>query len=276
VHQRERLFNVPGVILGLVVGMGLIHALRTYVLTIDADFDLLASLAFTPARLSAHFDASGVASVMRALALRGSGDIEYALFFFGNGSMQPWTVLTYAFLHADWTHYGLNAIWLVAFGAPVARRFGTARFLALFVVTAVAGVATHFVLHAYQPMPLIGASAAVSGAMGASLRFVFQPGAPLGTTLALHPDDPRAYRLPALSLLDTLGDRRVLTFILFWFLTNLIFGLAGQRLGLAEGGVAWEAHVGGFLCGLLLFSLFDPKALDLRELSTFSGVERSI
>jgi membrane associated rhomboid family serine protease len=261
--QRERVFNVPGVILGLVVCMGLIHAVRTYVLSIDADFDLLALLAFTPGRLTAHFDASGVASVMRALALRGRGEIEYAEFFFGDGSVQPWTVLTYAFLHADWMHYGLNSIWLVAFGAPVARRFGTVRFLALFVVTAVAGVAAHYALHAHDPMPIIGASAAVSGAMGASLRFVFQPGAPLGNALALNPDDPRAYRLPALSLQETLRDRRVLTFILFWFLTNLAFGLAGQPLGLVEGGVAWEAHVGGFLCGLLLFALVDPKASEV-------------
>ncbi|MFM2444436.1 MAG: hypothetical protein RJB09_1622 [Pseudomonadota bacterium] len=261
--QRERAFNVPGVILGLVVCMGLIHAVRTYVLSIDADFDLLALLAFTPGRLTAHFDASGVASVMRALALRGRGEIEYAEFFFGDGSVQPWTVLTYAFLHADWMHYGLNSIWLVAFGAPVARRFGTVRFLALFVVTAVAGVAAHYALHAHDPMPIIGASAAVSGAMGASLRFVFQPGAPLGNALALNPDDPRAYRLPALSLQETLRDRRVLTFILFWFLTNLAFGLAGQPLGLVEGGVAWEAHVGGFLCGLLLFALFDPRASEV-------------
>ena len=81
--QRERVFNVPGVILGLVVCMGLIHAIRTYVLSIDADFDLLALLAFTPGRLTAHFDASGVASVMRALALRGRGETEYAEFFFG-------------------------------------------------------------------------------------------------------------------------------------------------------------------------------------------------
>ncbi|MDB5643220.1 MAG: Rhomboid family intrarane serine protease [Hyphomicrobiales bacterium] len=273
-HQRERLFNVPSVILWLVLGMALIHAVRTYALSLDADFDLLAMLAFTPARLTAHFDTPGVAAVMRALALRGSGDIEYAEFFFGDGSLQPWTVLTYAFLHADWMHNGLNSIWLVAFGAPVARRLGAARFLALFVVTAVLGVATHYALHAYDPMPIIGASAAVSGAMGASLRFVFQPGAPLGQALALNPDDLRAYRLPALPLLRTLRDRRVLTFILFWFVTNLIFGLAGQRLGLAEGGVAWEAHVGGFLSGLLLFSLFDPKPSDLRAQPVPLGVER--
>jgi membrane associated rhomboid family serine protease len=262
--KRERVFNVPGVILWLVLGMALIHAVRTYVLSNSADFDVLATFAFTPARLTAQFDAAGVASVLREYALRGGGDIEYATFFFGDATPQLWTLLTYAFLHADWMHDGLNSVWLIAFGAPVARRFGSLRFLALFLVTALCGVLTHYALHAYEPMPIIGASAAVSGAMGAALRFVFQPGAPLGLALALRPDEPLAYRLPALPLRRTLQDRRVLTFIIFWFVTNFAFGVAAQPLGLTDGGIAWEAHVGGFLAGLLLFSWFDPKPSDLR------------
>jgi membrane associated rhomboid family serine protease len=262
--KRERLFNVPGVIFWLVLGMAAIHAVRTYMLDADTDFDLLAMFAFTPARLTAQFDAAGVAAMLRNLALRGGGDIEYATFFFGDGSAQPWTLLTYAFLHADWAHDGLNSIWLVAFGAPVARRFGAARFMALFLATALAGVVTHYVFHAYDAMPIIGASAAVSGAMGAALRFVFQPGAPLGLALALRPDEPLAYRLPALPLRRTLQDKRVLTFIIFWFVTNFAFGVAAQPLGISDSGIAWEAHVGGFLAGLLLFSLFDPKQSDLR------------
>lgn len=260
--KRERLFNVPGVILWLVTAMGVIHALRIYLLDLETDYDLLALFAFTPARLTAQFDAAGVAAMLRELALRGGGDIEYATFFFGDASPQPWSLLTYALLHGDWMHFGLNSVWLLAFGAPVARRFGTLRFLALFGVTALAGVAMHYALHAYDPMPIIGASAAVSGAMGAALRFVFQPGAPLGLALALRPDEPLAYRLPALPLRRSLQDRRVLTFIIFWFVTNFAFGVAAQPLGLTEGGIAWEAHVGGFLAGLLLFSLFDPRQLD--------------
>ena len=50
-----------------------------------------------------------------------------------------WTFVTYAFIHGDWTHLGLNGVWLLAFGTPVARRFGMARFLAFFAVTAAAG-----------------------------------------------------------------------------------------------------------------------------------------
>ena len=261
-QPRERLFNLPGVILWLVVAMGAIHAFRLHALTNEDDVALLAALSFVPARLTAQFDAAGVAAALRAVALRGGDDIEIASYFFGDGSFLPWTALTYALLHADWTHFGLNSIWLAAFGAPVARRFGAARFVALFAVTALAGTLAHWLFHRYDAMPMIGASAAVSGAMGAALRFVFQPGAPLGLALALRPDNPLAYRLRALPLRHVMSDRRVLTFILFWFLSNLVFGVGAQPLGLSDSSIAWQAHVGGFLAGLLLFSAFDPKGSD--------------
>ena len=261
-EPRERLFNLPGVILWLIVAMGAIHAFRLHLLSNEEDLELLRAFAFVPARLTTLFDANGVAAHLRTIALRGGDEIEIAGFFFGDGSFQFWTPLSYAFLHADWSHFGLNSIWFAAFGAPVARRFGSWRFMSLFIVTALAGAATHYAFHLYDATPMIGASAAVSGAMGAALRFVFQPGAPLGRALALRPDEPLAYQLPALPLRYVLREKRVLTFIIFWFLSNLIFGVGAQPLGLSEGSVAWQAHVGGFLAGLLLFSLFDPKRSD--------------
>jgi membrane associated rhomboid family serine protease len=53
-------------------------------------------------------------------------------------------------------------------------------------------------------------------------------------------------------------DRRVLTFLGVWFGLNLLFGLTSGQTGLASGTIAWEAHIGGFVAGLLLFPLFDP------------------
>lgn len=261
-QPRERLVNLPSIILWLIVVMGAIHAFRLYFLTNEDDLELLRVFSFVPARFTALFDVSGVAAHLRHIALRGGDEIEIASFFFGDGSFAPWTLITYALLHGDWTHFGLNAIWLAAFGAPVARRFGAARFFALFIVTALAGTAIHYASHAYDPIPMIGASAAVSGAMGAALRFVFQPGAPLGFTLALRPDDPLAYQLPALPLRHVLRDKRVLSFMIVWFLSNLIFGVGAQPLGLSDASIAWQAHVGGFLAGLLFFSVFDPKRSD--------------
>lgn len=68
-----------------------------------------------------------------------------------------------------------------------------------------------------------------------------------------HPD---AYRRPAAPLSEIVRDARVLTFLGVWFGVNLIFGLIGG--GISEGAVAWDAHIGGFLAGLLLFRFFDP------------------
>ncbi len=68
----------------------------------------------------------------------------------------------------------------------------------------------------------------------------------------------RAFLQPARSLGEMLKDRRAVTFLVAWFVTNLLFGLSSLPLGLASGPIAWEAHIGGFLAGLLLFRWFDP------------------
>ncbi|MDB5651696.1 MAG: Rhomboid family protein, partial [Hyphomicrobiales bacterium] len=214
---HERVFNLPAVILLLIASMGLVHAFRLYGMSPEEDISFLGLLAFVPARLTAQFDAAGVAAAFRQLALKGGDAIEFARFFFGDGSPQAWTVLTYSFLHADWVHFGLNSIWLAAFGAPVARRIGAWRFVTLFIITAVAGAAAHYVFHRFDAAPVIGASAAVSGAMAAAIRFVFQPGAPLGQTLGYDGDENAAYHRPALPLSQVLKVRRARTFLLFWF-----------------------------------------------------------
>jgi membrane associated rhomboid family serine protease len=181
-----------------------------------------------------------------------------ARFFLGDGDLQWWTPLTYAFLHGDWTHVGLNCVWFVAFGAPVARRFGVRRFLIFCFATAIAGAAVHFLTHMTDLQPVIGASAIVSGAMGAAVRFAFQPGASLGSRRG---DAMGAGARPAaLSLSEVVGDRRAMSFLAFWFLSNILFGVAAAPLGISESAIAWEAHIGGFLVGLLAFRWFDSPS----------------
>jgi membrane associated rhomboid family serine protease len=92
--------------------------------------------------------------------------------------------------------------------------------------------------------------------MAAAIRFAFQRGGPLGMW---RTDSDAAYRVPALPLSGVLRDPRVLLFLAVWFGINIIFGV-GSFPSLTGGeSVAWQAHIGGFLAGLLLFSLFDPK-----------------
>jgi membrane associated rhomboid family serine protease len=83
-------------------------------------------------------------------------------------------------------------------------------------------------------------------------RFAFTTGGPLFATRGRG-----AYRVPAPPLSETLRNPRVLAFIGIWFGVNLVFGLTAAGTGLVNGAVAWDAHLGGFLAGLILFALFD-------------------
>lgn len=232
--KREPLFNVPTVIVALLAVFALIDAVRTYVLTENEDIEFLLQFAFIPAR----YDSS---ALMQGWP--------------GGLGAQIWTFVTYAFLHANWMHFGVNAIWFLPFGSAVARRFGALRFLAFFAVTAAAGAAMHLATHPGEQYPMIGASAAISGTMAAAMRFAFQRGGPLGI---LRGSDDDAYRVPALPLSGVLRDPRVLLFLAVWFGINIVFGV-GSFPSLTGGEtVAWQAHIGGFLAGLLLFAWFDP------------------
>jgi membrane associated rhomboid family serine protease len=154
-------------------------------------------------------------------------------------------------------HLIVNSVWLLPFGSAVARRFGAIRFLAFFAVTAAAGAALHLATHAGEQYPMIGASAAISGTMAAAMRFAFQRGGPLGL---MGRADENAYRVPAIPLRDVLFDARVVLFLVVWFGINLLFGVGSLSMTGGEQPVAWQAHIGGFLAGLLLFSWFDPPS----------------
>jgi len=232
--KREPLFNIPSVLVAALAVLVLVHG-YTLLLNEEQKLEFLLTFAFIPAR----YDTSN----MLAGVLPGGGaDI--------------WTFVTYALIHADWTHLGVNAIWLLPFGSAVARRFGAARFLAFFVVTAAAGAAMHLATHAGEEFPMIGASAVVSGTMAAAMRFAFQRGGPL--TL-LGRTDEGTYRVPAIPLRGVLSDMRVMLFVAVWFGINILFGLGSFPITGEEHPVAWQAHIGGFLAGLLLFFWFDPS-----------------
>jgi membrane associated rhomboid family serine protease len=233
--KREPLFNIPPVIVAVLAVLALIHAMRIYVLTSDQDIEFLLTFAFIPARYDTSVVLGGILP--------------------GGFGAQLWTFVTYSLIHADWTHFGVNAVWLLPFGSAVARRFGAPRFLAFFAVTAVAGAAMHLATHAGEQFPVIGASAAISGTMAAAMRFAFQRGGPLSFW---RDGDIAAYRVPAIPLSGVLRDPRVLAFLAVWFGINILFGLGSLSLTGSDQAVAWQAHIGGFFAGLLLFSWFDP------------------
>jgi membrane associated rhomboid family serine protease len=232
---RERIFNVPGVVLALAALLVLIHLGLAYLLSTEETNRLLLMFAFIPLRYI-------------ATSLPGEELLT-------GWAPKVWSFVSYAFIHVNLNHLIFNLLWLLAFGPPIARRFGAVRFLLFYAATAAAGALAFLVMHWGSQGLMIGASASVSGAMAAAMRFVFQHGGPLG--MAGSPEDA-SYHVPAAPLTIMLRNPRILAFLAIWFAVNLLFGIAVTLPGLEGGTVAWEAHVGGFLAGLLAFSLFDP------------------
>jgi len=188
--------------------------------------------------------------------------------FPGGAGAKVWTFVTYSLLHANLSHIGFNVLWLLPFGSALARRFGPVRFFVFMAVTAVAGALAHLVTHEHAIAPMIGASASVSGAMAAAIRFAFVQGSFLSFTRG---DADAAAKVPALSLARALRNTRVLAFLAVWFGVNIIFGLGSISIGTDGASVAWQAHIGGFLAGLMLFSLFDPVPRAMRHAADVSS-----
>jgi membrane associated rhomboid family serine protease len=251
---REPIFNLPRIVLLLILALTAIHAARVLLFSNEGDAELLATYAFVPARFGFLLNQTAVLDRLTEIARNSELEGQIAQYFLTYAPPgRLWlTPLSYAFLHGDWTHLIFNSVWLAAFGSPVARRFGSARFLLLGAIASVAGAFFYFGFHRFEFAPMIGASAAISGFMGAAARFVFQPG-------ALFKAAGDGYEPPLATLPEMLSNRQTLAFVLFWFLSNLLIGVGGQSLGFSNAPIAWEAHVGGFLAGLLLAPLFDQR-----------------
>ncbi|MFZ1965284.1 MAG: rhomboid family intramembrane serine protease [Roseiarcus sp.] len=259
-RPREPMFSAPFVVVALVVALLAIHAVLTQ-LSVATQDAVVRELGFLPGRLTLAIWPDRLGELLARVntdpsALEQAMSIRHYRALAGGAKL--WTFLSYAALHGSWAHVAVNSIWLIAFGPPVARRFGSLRFLAFFALTAVAGALAHWAAYPMDFSPLIGASAADSGLMAAATRFIFQPGAPLGgprrlPLSAIEADGEQ----PAPPLRELLGQRRAVVFIVVWMATNFVFGAGAQALGASEAPVAWIAHVGGFAAGLLAFPLFD-------------------
>jgi membrane associated rhomboid family serine protease len=230
---REPILTLPGALTAYVALLAVIHIVRM-LLPLDTDDLVIEMFGFIPKR----YDSTLL-------------DVTFP----GGTGAKIWTFVTYSLLHANLTHIGFNVLWLLPFGSALARRFGGFRFFLFMAVTAAAGALAHLLTHEHAVAPMIGASASVSGAMAAAIRFAFVKGSFLSFSRG---DADAAARVPALSLMHALRNGRVLGFLSIWFGVNIIFGIGSIAIGADGASVAWQAHIGGFLAGLMLFSLFDP------------------
>ena len=236
--NSEPILNVPRSVTGVAVVLIAVQVIRG-LLPDELDLTVLLALAFIPARYSGA-----------ALELPGGYFTAVTSF------------VTYMVVHAGWVHLVVNLLWMLAFGSAVARRMGDLRFLGFSVLCGIAGAFTHLLFHFGDMAPVVGASAAISGQMAGALRFIFRAKRLPGERM------PDFLTAPLMSLKETLSDQRIVVFLLFWVALNAYFGLSSIRIAGQEGGIAWEAHIGGFLCGLLAFGAFDegkPAADEPRE-----------
>jgi membrane associated rhomboid family serine protease len=227
VHRSEPALNVPRSVTGVaafLTGMQIVQS----VLPDQAKDIFVLALAFIPARYSgaaAEFPGGYVTAVT--------------------------SFVTYMTVHAGWLHLMVNLLWMLAFGSGVARRMSDLAFIWFSVLCGIAGAFTHLLFHFGDAMPVVGASAAISGQMAGAMRFMFaaepQPGYRM----------PDFVEAPRMSLGRTLSNTRFLLFLVVWFGLNALFGLGTVSITGVEGSIAWEAHAGGFLCGLLIFGFFD-------------------
>ncbi len=154
-------------------------------------------------------------------------------------------LFTHAFIHASAPHLLFNLLWFFVFGTPVARRFDSpVRFIALFLCCSAAGALFFTLFHYRDPTLLVGASGGILGLLGALVRFGFH----------------RPYSRPVSKKgVLPLTDNSLLTWAAVIIAMNAsvaIFGSGAPGAGNAD--IAWQAHVGGFLFGLIAFPLFDP------------------
>ena len=259
-QSRAPVFNMPGVVTACIAVLVAIQAIREYLLSDVRDIQVVLDLALVPARWTVWFDPGRVAEVIQAA---GSGDPElgamreaFARYVTGQQSLEPWSLATYALLHGSWTHVLFNSVWLAAFGSPVARRCGAWRYGAIALAGILAGGVLHILIDPLSATPLVGASAGISALMAAASRFVFQPPASAYNAQPWQVPTHRA----AETIPELLRNRTAVSFLAIWFVTNLLFGIVSLPLGAENAAVAWDAHLGGFIAGFLLFPFLDRKS----------------
>lgn len=149
---------------------------------------------------------------------------------------------TNMFLHGGWGHLISNMWILFIFGDNVEDRMGKVRYFLFFILCGFIASITHFVLHRNSPIPAIGASGAISGVMAAYMLMF-----PKSTIVSLVPIFIIPLFLPIPAII----------YIGIWFLGQLLSGTTSLMLSNAATGIAFWAHIGGFLGGLLMVRTFD-------------------
>ncbi|HVY54963.1 MAG TPA: rhomboid family intramembrane serine protease [Thermodesulfobacteriota bacterium] len=156
------------------------------------------------------------------------------------------------FLHGGWLHLIGNMLFLYIFGDNVEGRMGHFRYLVFYIVCGLIAALFQFVTNVHSAIPMVGASGAISGVLGAYMTFY-----PRSRILTLVP----------VFFFIQLIQIPAAVFIFVWFIIQFLSGLGTLSAPKESGGIAFWAHIGGFVAGLLLARFFDRKPY-MREAST--------
>lgn len=157
---------------------------------------------------------------------------------------QAWiTIFTSMFLHGGWFHILSNMWVLYIFGDNIEDRMGQAGYLMFYLLSGVAAGLLQVYILPGSGQPMVGASGAIAGVLGAYL--ILFPGA-------------RVASLVPILFIFTIIEIPAVIFLVFWFVSQLFSGLMSLN-GASGGGIAWWAHIGGFLFGILANNFFTQR-----------------
>jgi len=161
------------------------------------------------------------------------------------------SALTSMFLHGGFWHLAGNMLYLWVFGNNIEDAMGHVRYFLFYLLCGIAAVAAQVMLNPGSEIPMVGASGAISGVLGAYML--------------LYPRARVLLGLPLGFLIVQLGRFPAIWVLAAWFLMQLVLGTiaAAQAPGDSEGGIAFGAHIGGFIAGLVLVTIFKRRAVPL-------------
>lgn len=159
---------------------------------------------------------------------------------------QEWlTVFTAMFLHGGWFHIISNMWVLYIFGDNIEERVGSMRYLLFYLLSGIAAASLQVFILPSSSVPMIGASGAIAGVLGAYL--VSFPGSRIASIVPIF-------------FIFTIVEVPAILFLILWFASQLYSGLFAMQ-GSAGSGIAWWAHVGGFLFGLIMVPFFRRRTV---------------
>ncbi len=161
-----------------------------------------------------------------------------------------WPFLTSMFLHGGWAHIIGNMWTLWLFGQHIEDRMGPFRYLTFYLLCGISSGVVHTWINAESTVPAIGPSGAIAGAMGAYLVMF-----PTSRVIVMIP----------IFIFPLLFEFLAVFYLGYWFLLQLVSGTAAQIAMPEAGGIAFWAHIGGFITGVLIFRPFLRSAGERRD-----------